>query len=79
MKAERKELVEEGFKASRSFLDAIVDRLEHKLDEKIRDSESFYQLKENNWELAQSYNYGYRQALRDFIEYFVDNKTKDKK
>lgn len=78
MKPEKKELVEDGFKSSRSFLDAIVDRLEKTLDEKIRECENRLDLTNTNWELQQSYSYGYRSALRDFINYFVDNKTKDK-
>lgn len=75
---EKKELVEEGFTASRTFLDVIVDRLEKTLEQKILASEDFLSYKDNNWELEQSHLHGYRQALRDFINYFVDSKTKDK-
>lgn len=73
----KKEIVEDGFKSSRSFLDVIVDRLEKTLEQKIKEGEDRFSYKDNNWELHQAHDYGYRTALRDFIGYFVDNKSKD--
>lgn len=78
LKETRKSEVEDGFKASRSFLDAIVDKLEKDLNTRIKEGESLLNYKNNNWELLQAHNYGYREALRYFINYFVDNKTQDK-
>lgn len=75
---EKKELVEDGFKSSRSFLDLLVNKLEKNLDSKIREGEDILAYKDNNWELKQAHLHGYRSALRDFINYFVDNKSKDK-
>ena len=74
----KKEVLEDGFKSSRSFLNAMSDKLDAMLDSKIKESESTLKYDEDNWSLRQADMYGYRRAIRDVLNLFVDNKVKDK-
>ncbi len=66
--------IEEAFKASPTFLRAFADRLEKNLDDKIKDSESIKQYMNTNWTLYQADNKGYRRALRDILNMFIEYK-----
>lgn len=74
----KKEALEDGFKSSRSFLNTLSDKLDSMLDSKIKESESALKYDEDNWSLRQADMYGYRRAIRDVLNLFVDNKVKDK-
>lgn len=75
---EKKEIIEDSFKAARSFLNLLSDKLDAKLEDKIKESEASFNYEESNWSAKQAHLFGYRQALRDMISLFVDNKSKDK-
>lgn len=66
--------IEDGFKSSPAFLRALADRLEKNLDDKIKDAESFKQYLNFNWAEYQADNRGYRRALRDVLNTFVEYK-----
>ena len=56
----------------------MSDKLDAMLDSKIKESESSFKYDEGNWNLRQADMYGYRRAIRDVLNLFVDNKVKDK-
>ena len=66
--------VEESFKAAPSLLRALADRLEINLESKVKDSEGIKQYLNTNWTLYQADNRGYRRALRDVLNMFVEYK-----
>jgi len=65
--------VRESFTASRSFLTSLADELEKKIENKIKESESSSNYEKNSWSQYQADNFGYRRALRDVLNLFVDN------
>lgn len=66
--------VEESFKASPTFLRTLADKLEKTLDTKIKDAESFSQYLNPNWAQVQADNRGYRRAVRDILNLFIEYK-----
>lgn len=66
--------VEDSFKASPTFLRSLADRLEKTLDSKIKESESFSQYLNFNWSETQADNRGYRRAVRDIMNLFIEYK-----
>lgn len=66
--------VEESFKAAPAFLRALADRLEYNLESKVKDAEGIQQYLNTNWTLYQADNRGYRRALRDVLNMFVEYK-----
>ena len=71
---EKKEHIEDSFISATSFLKALEERLEFKLDEKIKESESSFNYNKKNWDLDQAHMFGYREAIRYVLNLFVDNK-----
>jgi len=71
---EQRTKIEESFKAAPSFLRALADRLEAKLEEKIKDSESSKHYLSPNWSEYQADNRGYRRSLREVLNLIVEYK-----
>lgn len=66
--------VEDSFKASPAFLRALADRLEKNLEAKIKDAESIQQYLNFSWSEYQADNRGYRRAIRDILNLFIEYK-----
>lgn len=56
------------------MLRALADRIEKNLEDKIKDSENLKQYMNFNWAEYQADNKGYRRALRDILNMFVEYK-----
>ena len=56
----------------------MSDKLTSMLEDKIKESESNLKYDGDNWSLRQADMHGYRRAIRDVLNLFVDNKVKDK-
>lgn len=66
--------IEDAFKSSKALLRSLADRIEKNLEDKILDSESVKQYLNFNWAEYQADNRGYRRALRDVLNLFVEYK-----
>lgn len=66
--------IEVSFKAASTVLRALADRIEKNLEDKIKDSENLKQYMNFNWAEYQADNKGYRRALRDILNMFVEYK-----
>lgn len=66
--------VEESFKAAPTLLRAVADRLEKMLNSKLKDAESITSYLNFNWSEYQADNRGYRRAIRDVLNLFMEYK-----
>jgi len=66
--------VEESFKAAPTLLRAVADRLEKMLDTKLKEAESPASYLNFNWSEYQADNRGYRRAIRDVLNLFMEYK-----
>lgn len=66
--------IEESFKASPSFLRALADKIEKTLEDKVKDAEGIKHYLNTNWTLYQADNRGYRRAIRDVLNMFIEYK-----
>ena len=64
--------IEDSYKSAPSFLRAFADRLEKNLEDKVKDAEGLKQYLNFNWAEYQADNRGYRRALRDILNLFVE-------
>lgn len=71
-----KEHVGESFISAHGFLNVLADRLEEKIEEKVKANEAAAAYEKESWALYQADSMGYRRALREVINLFVDNKPK---
>lgn len=72
---EKVELIEDSFKASRTFLNHLLDHLQKKLDAEVKTSESKFNYKDQDWALSQADSFGYRRCLRDTLNMFKEIKN----
>lgn len=56
------------YQEAKKVIEALVDALNKDLDKAVLDSERASAFECPNWELKQSYEFGYRQALRHAIQ-----------
>jgi len=73
-KEEEKKRIEESFNAAPTYLKALADRLESKVEESVMNAESMNQYLAPNWALRQSDSRGYRRALREVLSTFTEYK-----
>lgn len=66
--------IESSYKAASTLLRVMADRIEKNLDDKVKDAESIKQYMNFNWAEYQADNRGYRRALRDILNMFVEYK-----
>lgn len=76
---EKLEIIEESFAEAKTFLTELQSLMEARLAEKVKASEANQNYESPSWALIQADNVGYRRALREIMNLFVDNKSKDTK
>lgn len=76
---EKIEILEDSFQASTSFLKELKALLESRIENKIKESENSTNYETPSWSEYQADSIGYRRAIREILNLFVDNKVKDKK
>lgn len=61
--------IKEDLKFARRYLNALTDRIEKELENKIEESEGVFNYEQPNWAYKQAELLGYRRALRKIKEF----------
>lgn len=61
------------YSSARKVIQKILDILDSDIQSNIRESESPANFEKENWAGKQSYNFGYRQGIRDVIKLLQRN------